>query len=209
MTGQLVNIVDRRRFLTQVMPACSLACLWAGASGADEKAPQAVGKENERHKFEVEKEVKMSSLQRVTQENEAFIEFIKTLQTELEEDELIRLLEKYSAEYGRRVGKLQASRTPDTSFQTYVSFFRPPRYADSLTHEIVEDGDKVFEIRVTECVWAKVFRDAGLGGPIGHAAVCNMDYSWPTAFNENFKMERDKTLMRGDAYCNHRYLDTT
>jgi len=145
MTGQLVNIVDRRRFLTQVMPACSLACLWAGASGADEKAPQAVGKENERHKFEVEEEVKMSSLQRVTQQNEAFIEFIKTLQTELEEDELIRLLEKYSAGYGRRVGKLQASRSPDTTFQTYVSYFRPPRYADSLTHEVVEDTDKLAE----------------------------------------------------------------
>jgi hypothetical protein len=58
-------------------------------------------------------------------------------------------------------------------------------------------------------VWASVYRDAGLGGPIGHAAVCNMDYYWPAAFNENFKMVRDKTLMQGHDHCNHRYLDTT
>ena len=33
-----------------------------------------------------------------------------------------------------------------------------------------------------------------------------MDYTWPTAFNPRFKMERDHTLMQGHEYCNHRYL---
>jgi hypothetical protein len=45
-------------------------------------------------------------------------------------------------------------------------------------------------------------------GAIGHAAFCNMDYSWRPAFNESFKMERSKTLMQGDDHCNHRYIDT-
>jgi hypothetical protein len=30
MTEQLITAVDRRRFLTQVVPACSLACLCVG-----------------------------------------------------------------------------------------------------------------------------------------------------------------------------------
>jgi hypothetical protein len=209
MTEQLVNIVDRRRFLTQVMPACSLACLWAGALGADDKSSPDAGKDDDRHKFDIETEMKMSPSQRVAFQNGNFIDFIKTLQTELDEEELIRLLEMYSEGVGRRVGESQAKRSPDTSFQTYVSTFRPPRYANLLTHEIVEDSAKAFEIRVTECVWAKVFRDAGLGGRVGQAAICNMDYYWPTAFNKNFKMERDKTLMQGDDYCNHRYMDMT
>jgi len=209
MTEQLVNIVDRRKFLTQVMPACSFACLWAGALRADDQALQGGDKDDEPHKFDVEVELKMSPLERVSLQNGNFIDFIKTLQAELDEEELIRLLEVYSEGVGKRVGEMQAKRSPDTSFQTFVSTFRPPRYANLLTHEVVKDTDKVFELRVTECVWAKVYRDAGLGGPIGHAAVCNMDYYWPTAFNTNFKMERDKTLMQGDAFCNHRYLDTT
>ena len=83
-----------------------------------------------------------------------------------------------------------------------------PAAANTLTIEITEDTEKAFELRVTECVWANVFRDAGLGGRVGQAAVCIMDYVWPPAFNENFKMERTKTLMQGDDHCNHRYLDT-
>ena len=206
MTEQLIAALDRRRFLTQVMPACSLACLCAGRVGGDNAAE--ADTPSGKHKFEVEFEQKTSMLKQVSQQNRGLIEFIKTLQTELDEDELVRLLNIYSAEVGRRVGKMQAERSPDTSFNTFTATFRPPRYEKALTHEITEDTDKVFQLRVTECVWAKVFRDAGLGGRIGHAAVCNMDYYWPTAFNEKFKMERTKTLMQGHDHCNHRYIDT-
>ena len=65
------------------------------------------------------------------------------------------------------------------------------------------------EAVVTECCIAETFQAAGLGGAIGHAAVCNMDYTWPVAFNPDFKMERTKTLMQGHDCCNHRYIDTT
>ena len=208
MTEQLITALDRRRFLIQVMPACSLACLCSGRVGADQAAEPDKPSGGEQHKFEVEFEQKTSTLKQTTDQNRTFIDFIKTLQSELEEDELIRLLNIHSADWGRRIGKRHAAGTPDTSFQSFVANFRPPNYAKTLTLEITEDTDKVFELRVTECVWAKVFRDAGLGGEIGHAAVCNMDYYWPPSFNENFKMERSKTLMQGDDQCNHRYIDT-
>jgi len=106
------------------------------------------------------------------------------------------------------VGEGQAQNSPDTEFQTFAETFRPPWYATSLTHEVVEDTEKAFGLRVTECVWASVFREAGLDGEIGHAGVCNMDYHWPAAFNPDFKMERSRTLMQGHDHCNHRYIDT-
>ena len=68
------------------------------------------------------------------------------------------------------------------------------------------DTEDVFELRVTECVNATVFREAGVDGEIGHAAVCNMDYHWPAAFNPEFGTGRSKTLMQGHDCCNHRYL---
>jgi hypothetical protein len=49
-------------------------------------------------------------------------------------------------------------------------------------------------------------REAGQGGDIGHAAVCDMDDFWPPAFNPAFRMERTKMLMQGDECGNHRYL---
>lgn len=208
MTEQLVTALDRRQLLTRVMPMCSLACLCSGWVGAGDAEKTDTAQSEGVHKFDVEFEQKTSVLRQVSGENRRFIEFIKNLQTELGEDELVRLLEVDSAAYGRRVGKRQAENSPDSSFATFVTTFRPPRYDRTLSLQITEDTDKVFQLRVTECVWAKVFRDAGLGGRIGHAAVCNMDYYWPQAFNPDFKMERDKTLMQGDDHCNHRYIDT-
>jgi hypothetical protein len=208
MTEQLMTSVDRRHLLTHVVPACGLACLFSELAGADEK-PRKVEKEVQNaHKFEVEFEQTTTMLRQVQGQNRSFVSFIKALQSELDEDELVRLLNIYSAENGRQVGERHAKRSPDTSFQTFTATFRPPRYENSLTHEIVTDTPKVFELKVTECVWAKVFRDAGLGGQLGHAAVCNMDFYWPTAFNPDFKMERTKTLMQGHDCCNHRYIDT-
>jgi hypothetical protein len=209
MTDRMIAALDRRRFLTQVVPACSLACLCAGRSAADDGAEPETRADDGTHKFEVEFERTTSVLQDTKRANRSLFDFIRTLQGELDEKELIRLLNINSADLGRRVGERQAANSPDTSFQTFVSTFRPPRYDQLLTLEITEDTDTVFKLRVTECIWAKVFNDAGLGGAIGHAALCNMDYYWPPAFNENFKMERSKTLMQGNECCNHRYLDTT
>jgi hypothetical protein len=208
MSRQRITGLDRRRFLTQVMPACSLACVCAGRLGADETAKPGSPSGDEQHKFEVEFEQKTSTLKRVTEQNHYYIDFIKTLRSELDEEQLIRLLNIHSANWGQRVGKQHLASAPDNCFRSFVANFRPPNYDKTLTLEIVEDTDKAFGLRVTECVWAKVFRDAGLGGEIGHAALCNMDYYWPPAFNENFAMERSTTLMQGDDHCNHRYIDT-
>ena len=142
-------------------------------------------------------------------DNLKFFDFIWNVRDEVGDEELIRLLKVHSAAAGRRRGEQQARNSPDTEFQTFVATFRPPRYARTLTHEIVEDSENVFELRVTECVLAAVYRDVELDGEIGHAAVCNMDYHWPPAFNPDFKMERTKTVMQGDDHCNHRYIDAT
>jgi len=162
----------------------------------------------EPHKFDAPREWTMSMRQRSRRSWQPFIDFVKVLRGELPEPEVIRLLNTYSADRGRQIGEEQARDWSDTSFAAFVNQYRPPRYSSSLTHEVVEDTDKAFGLRVTECLTAEVFRAEGLGGEIGHAAVCNMDYYWPTGFNPSFKMERTKTLMRGDAECNHRYLNT-
>ncbi len=207
MVDDGANTLDRRDLLTHAAPACFGA--WLGLCKMPAAAVLGIqSQQQEQHKFDVRSELSLSVRQRVGMQFGNMIEFIRTLQAEIGEEELIRLLNRYSAEVGRRTGEQQASSSPDTGFQTFVATFRPPRYANSLTHEVVRDEEKVFELRVTECVWAETFRNAGLGGEIGHAAVCNMDYYWPAAFNPRFKMERSKTLMQGDEICNHRYIDT-
>jgi hypothetical protein len=200
--------LDRRALITRTVPACAMA--WLGLCkfpemGICDGDPQ---EQQAQHKFDLPKEMTLSERQRSERENRAFFRFIKTLREELGEPETVRLLNENSAEYGRAIGEMQAGRTSDRSLQTFVAQFRPPRYSSILTHEVVEDSEKAFELRVSECLIAETFQAAGLGGAIGHAAVCNMDYYWPTAFNPDLKMERTKTLMQGDDHCNHRYIDT-
>lgn len=201
--------IDRRDLLTRTVPACAMA--WLGlcklpSIGICEGAePQ---QQEGQHKFDVPEQLTLSERQQTERRNRAFIRFIKSLREELGEDEIVRLLNIYSADYGRSIGEMQAQRWEDNSFQAFVNQFRPPRYESILTHEVVEDTEKAFGLRVTECCIAEVFQAAGLGGAIGHAAVCNMDYYWPTAFNADLKMERDKTLMQGHDHCNHRYVNT-
>ena len=112
-----------------------------------------------------------------------------------------RYTHKKMLEYGRR----HAERSPDNTFQSYVNTFRSPMYEQPLTMEIVEDDEKTFEVKVTECIWAETFLEAE-AGDIGFALVCYGDYAWAEGFNRQIKMVRDKTLMQGHDLCNHRYI---
>jgi hypothetical protein len=197
--------VGRRELLTQTAPACAMACLGLGRVPAALAATVELSGQ-ETHKFDVTRTMEMSTRRLTQLQNGELFGFIRNLRAEVGDEELIRLLKAHSAAVGRSVGEQQAANSPDTSFQTFVSTFRPPRYANSLTHEVVEDTENAFGLRVTECVWAEAYKEAGLDGEVGHAAVCNMDYYWPPAFNPNFKMERDRTLMQGHDHCNHRYM---
>jgi len=200
------STIDRRSLLTRTAPACAAACLGIG------KFPRLtalVGEPaaREQHKFDVPEEVSLTPRQRGQMIANGSIEIIGTLREELGDAETIRLLNLFSAQRGRQAAARQAAGTPQNDFQSFVQIFRPPSMESSLTHTVVEDTADVFAIEVRECLWAEVFKAAGLEGDIGHAAVCNMDYYWPTAFNPTFKMERTKTLMQGDDVCNHRYIN--
>jgi hypothetical protein len=59
-------------------------------------------------------------------------------------------------------------------------------------------------MRVTKCIWARTFLDAGLGD-VGYAHICHGDYAGVRGFNPALEMVRDKTLMQGHDCCNHRY----
>ncbi len=201
------NTIDRRSLLTRTAPACAAACLGMGRfPGGTARVNDPVAQDQ--HKFDVPSDISMSSRQRIQMMYRVISPVVQALRNEFGDPETIRLLNITSEDIGRQVGARQAQNSPDTSFQTFVQVFRPPNFEDSLTHDVVEDTEKVFGLEVRECISAEVLRSMGLDGEIGHAIVCNMDYYWPPAFNPAFKMERTKTLMQGHDICNHRYINT-
>jgi hypothetical protein len=74
-----------------------------------------------------------------------------------------------------------------------------------LTLETVQDSPQVFDIKVTECLRAKTFRE--LDAPdIGYALICHADYADCQGFNPRIVLSRSKTLMQGDECCDHRFV---
>ena len=81
-------------------------------------------------------------------------------------------------------------------------------WSERLTFEVLNDSQNVFEIKFTECLWAKTFREAD-ASEIGYAGVCYQDYPMTKAFNPNLKLIRDKTLMQGQDCCHFKWVKET
>ena len=199
--------ISRRQFISSVVPACSMACLGTGNLFAFPSPGMEAALQEEKHKFEQEYGRKLTIKQFYAVRYGEFIRFAKAMEEEIGKEKLIEILKKKTHERLVKTGQNHAKNSPDNSFKTYVSTFRPPRYKDVLTHEVVEDTDTAFELKVTECIWAKTFLDAK-AGDIGFAQICYGDYTWAESFNPKIKMVRDKTLMQGHEICNHRYIWT-
>jgi hypothetical protein len=100
-----------------------------------------------------------------------------------------------------------AKRAGKNDLKTFTEDFRKPDrfWQNVLTFDIVEDTPQAFEAKVTECLWAKTFRDAK-AADLGYILSCYGDYASAEGFNPKMRMIRTKTLMQGDAFCNHRYV---
>jgi len=72
-----------------------------------------------------------------------------------------------------------------------------------IEREVIEDSDKAFELKISKCLWEKVYREAD-ATDLGYAIVCQTDFA--TAEASNQKLVRTKTLMQGDDCCNHRWI---
>lgn len=79
---------------------------------------------------------------------------------EMGKDKLIEFLKRTTTEKWIERGQEHANNSPDNSFKTYVDTFRSPRYRAQLTHEVAEDTDTVFELKMKECLTSWAFRQA-------------------------------------------------
>ncbi len=199
---------NRRDFLTKAVPVCAFSCL--AATKVFSKSPMIAKSlfEQEEHKFDKKLPgPNMTSRRMAAIRNRSFITFARFLQKEIGAERVIELIKKSTEQ--RLLGQAQRDlkRLGISDFKSYISIFRDPRMLASLTMEIIEDTDKVFEIKVTDCLAAESFLPYK-AGDIGYAAVCWGDYNWATDFNPKIKLVRDKTLMQGHDCCNHKYIWT-
>ncbi|MFC1554542.1 L-2-amino-thiazoline-4-carboxylic acid hydrolase [candidate division KSB1 bacterium] len=191
---------NRREFLNQALPACALIYAGIGTSFTPKNL-------NFADKFDKDFPYKLtirSYFQRLAKRR---IDILKAIEEDIGEERLIIILSKMAHNNGVNLGKDLAKTSKKNDFSTYCERFRDKNSAlnDLTEFEIVEDSEKVFEMKVTKCVIVEAFIKEG-AGKYANAEMCDEDYGHAQGFNSKIKLIRDKTLTLGHNCCNHRYI---
>ncbi len=196
--------MDRRQFLERVVPLACISCLATlglfreSISPSQDTPPP--------HKFKDDSQYSFEELFKF-----AFVKtllpHLKAVGDEIGRDRLIKIIQSAVANRVRESGQKAAQKSDIPNFTTYTEWARNVDrfWQHVLTFTIIEDTPSAFQIKVTECLWAKTFREAG-GEDIGYAVVCNPDFAHANGYSTKLHLVRTKTLMQGHECCNHRWL---
>jgi len=136
----------------------------------------------------------------------SLIPVLQGLAREFGKENFLEALRKVASECALQAGQDFARTLPRNDLAAFKAAGEPGHFGKHvLTMEMVEDTPQAFEVKVTECLWAKIFRELG-AAEIGYSLVCYPDYADCQGFNPKITMIRSKTLMQGDEYCNHRFV---
>jgi hypothetical protein len=138
---------------------------------------------------------------------------LKKLSSRIGNDKFLEMLRDVSSEVASENQAERVKSIPGRDLANFTLFYTnwmrtQPVFRGALVWDIVEKSTTAFEIRVSQCLWARTFR-AEDAAEIGYASVCYPDYAMTTVFNPRIKMIRTKTLMQGHDCCNHRWVMET
>ena len=197
--------MNRREFVTKTAATCSLICCGGVSLSRLLRAGQEASAPAEKHKFLMDAGMSYNDIFQLAI-GRLYLPTVKAVAAEMGMDKLQKLL---MDDIKKRVAD-QVKNLPNREFSTFAQFFKNPNpfTANTWTMEIVQDSDKVLEMRFSECLWAKTFKEAN-AADIGFKLICSGDYVTAEAFNPKIKLIRDKTLMQGHDCCNHKYVVTS
>ena len=197
----------RRDFILKSFSSCALCFVTASTVFGSDKKLHPIASDQQ-HKFQSDsgmsiqgaynfafKEWYIPAMKNLMKQigREKFIDMLKTSSEMLhvpDEDAYINYDERTLSEWATRIKNVCEN------------------WSDRITFEILNNNESVFEMKFTECLWAKTFREAD-ASEIGYAGVCYQDYPMTKAFNPNLKLIRDKTLMQGQDCCHFKWVKET
>jgi len=207
MTKKISSFVPgRRQFLLKVCPAGAFLCLGGGhllSFSPIDKRPKF---ESEKHKFLTDSGMSYQEVYQFAYQG-GYIPTMKKMSEKMGKERFLELLKESAADAAADMMAGMAKNFPKRDLAAFsLSMKNPdPIFKHALTFEIVEDSAAAFEVKITECLWAKTFREAD-AADIGYAAICHGDFAMAKAFNPKIRMIRTKTLMEGHDHCNHRWV---
>ena len=189
---------NRREFFSKILPLGSMCCLGCNACFASEKTEK-------KHKFMEDSGMSFQQVFDFTFK-QFYVPVMKSLEKEIGKEAFIEKLKKAGSEVGAQWGRDVLKILQKNDMATLVAWIKEGGpYKHLQTFEIVEETDKTLELKVSECLYAKTFREAD-ASDIGYAAICYSEYAWEYAFNPKIKFIRPQTLMQGNDFCHARWV---
>ncbi len=190
---------DRRQFLSTIIPVCAFSCFGFKYSFSTEPCNQ----NQQQLPFDdrIKKEYCKSHEDAWRWRYGYYINTMKGFAKYLGRDKILELLKKVNDdEINMDLGD-----NPEHTLVNFIKRFKAKDYYNNtLTFKIIEESEMAFELRVTECLWAKTFIKEN-AGDIGYATICYGDFASAKIYHPKLKLRLTKTLMQGYECCNHRY----
>jgi predicted ArsR family transcriptional regulator len=207
MNNQSLDKQSRRQFM-KLLSAGSLVCLGCGHLCALPQAGEKTPASAKKHKFQ--EDAKKTFEQVFTNAYRSDVQIMNALAEKIGKEKFITMLKEASAETAAKETKQMAKSLPKNDLAALVAPMKKADYfwKHVLTFDVVADTKTAFEVKITECIWAKTFHDFK-APDIGCAMICHPDFAIARAFNPKMKLIRTKTLMQGHDCCNHRYIMET
>jgi len=200
-------IPGRRQFITKALPTGAFLCLGCkGISGmpyfnTTKPSPIQKPKYLDDSGMSVEDVFKLSY--------GSSIPIYQMLAKKIGKDKLLSMLTGANAEIFSQMFASMAEEYPDKSMKSLASLFQSvlstPPLDKAFQYEITENTDSVYEMKVSECIHARVCREMD-AADIGYALECAPTDSVVKSFNPKMRAENPKNLMMGDSVCIERFV---
>jgi hypothetical protein len=196
---------SRRQFLTKQLPAGAFMCMGCKSllsSSASFMNPQEVARGA---KYLTNSGMTTEDVLRFTLNK--CVPVYKKLGGIIGNEKFIEMLKEASAEKGADSMKSLARGKPGEmkAFTDHMKkMLSTPPYDKAIPYEITEESDKVFEIKYTGCLIAKLYREMD-AAEIGFAIDCSPWDRMIKAFNSKMAEKNIKNPLKGDDVCIQRF----
>lgn len=187
----------RRRFLTGALPAGVIACLGcprllalSGQAGKFSENPGMTTEESFRFFYGL------------------FVPTLIGLAKSIGREKLVKELTIISAENAAGMIAAAAKDMPKRDMKAFATMMdgmmATAPYNKAVTYEVVERSDKAYEMKVTQCLPARMWLEMK-AADLGYALECSSGDAMVKAFNPRMKGIELKNFLKGDSVCSGRY----
>ena len=186
---------NRRQFLSRLLPASMIACMCCPKMLKAAQKDQMNETLNQDNPYNETSEMSYESIFNFAF-RDYFIPLMKELSTRYEKEEFLAMIKEAASQaFSQKEVMDKSNKNLNQVFWQHV-----------IEREVIEDSEKAFELKITRCLWEKVYREAD-ATDLGYAIVCHTDFATASASDQT--LVRTKTLMQGDECCNHRWIYKT